>query len=687
MKTLFLRLLAGDDKARAMAQAIDGVRDGAADGPAVHLADPESFHQVPTSPFAYWVSENVRRLFTELPPFGGEERTIKQGLGTLDDFRFVRAWWEVASSRILDGANGPAGDVIAFRHWCRGRTFQKSRWAPLAKGGEYSPYHADLYLVVNWERDGEEMKAWIPQVYGGGHWSRNIRNVDFYFRLGLTWPRRTDRLSFRPLPLGCVLGDKGPAVFDTQDDPESLCGQLPIVNSLPFYSLVRMLVARVDLAQGFEPGLVRLIPVPRPAAPDGAQLANLAHRCVDLKRDLDRANEISHVFHLPALLQVEGGTLAERLAAWHTRVAETERQLAVNQREIDEIASRLYGIEGEDRRAMEADLTSRPPSLRGKGETDAAMEEDAADEDDQEGGGEESEAEAGPPADARGLVAGLISYAVGCAFGRWDVRFATGQRTAPELPDPFAPLPVCSPGMLTGVDGLPLREPPAGYPLEIATDGILVDDPDHPDDIVRRVRAVLELIWCEREEAIEREACAILGVKELRDYLRNPRLFFEEHIKRHSKSRRKAPLYWLLQSGKRSYGLWLYYHRLDADLLYKALTNYVEPKIRLEEAARLTLRAQREAAGSGGAAVRQLERDLERQEALLSELHDFHDKLERVTELQLRPDLDDGVLLNIAPLRELAPWKAAKAAWDELQKGKYAWSSVGEQLRAKGAVR
>ena len=80
------------------------------------------------------------------------------------------------------------------------------------------------------------------------------------------------------------------------------------------------------------------------------------------------------------------------------------------------------------------------------------------------------------------------------------------------------------------------------YPLRIAWDGILVDDPDHPDDVVRRVREVLELLWGGRTEVVEREACELLGVKGLRDYFRNPRGFFDYHIKRHSKSRRKAPI-------------------------------------------------------------------------------------------------------------------------------------------------
>jgi hypothetical protein len=230
------------------------------------------------------------------------------------------------------------------------------------------------------------------------------------------------------------------------------------------------------------------------------------------------------------------------------------------------------------------------------------------------------------------------------------------------------------------------HHPGLRVPLAVDWDGILVDDPDHDDDILRRVREVLDLLWGERADAIEGEAWELLGVKELRTYFRNPRKFFDFHIKRYSKSRRKAPIYWLLQSPKRNYGLWLYYHRLDPDILFKALKNYVEPKVRLEESRLEEYEARRRSAGTAGREAKQAETAVDKQEELLTDLREFRDRLDRAAKLHLRPDLNDGVALNIAPLHELVPWREVKSKWNDLLSGKYEWSSIGKQLREKGIV-
>jgi hypothetical protein len=90
---------------------------------------------------------------------------------------------------------------------------------------------------------------------------------------------------------------------------------------------------------------------------------------------------------------------------------------------------------------------------------------------------------------------------------------------------------------------------------------------------------------------------------------------------------------------------------------------------------------------ASGKEAKRLSKEFEQQEDFLSELRDFEEKLRRAANLHLEPNLNDGVVLNIASLYELVPWKEAKNYWEELLDGKYEWSSIGRQLRQKGLVK
>ncbi len=665
-EALFFRLLSHGDKSTMLAEAISAVREGRGLKSMTYAVDVSSFRQVPGAPFTYSVSDRIRSLFSELPSFEGEGRTVQHGLATTDDFRFVRAWWEVTPEKILTGESGTTARDF------RQKTFAGKSWVPLAKGGAYSPYYADLHLVLNWEQDGEVLKQFLDTKIGkAGQWSRWINAVTYYFPPGLTYPYKSQRgFSVWQLPAGAIFSHVGQSIFI--DCREELPAYLGLVNSTAYRGLLSLVTAFGRR----EVGYVGSIPIPR-----GLNLlGTIASRCLDVRRSIDATSELSHVFLLPALLQTTGDTLTTRVASWQARVSEIERELAANQDEVDQIVFRLYAIDGEDRRAIEDSFAV--------GSQEQIIEEETGD------GEAEEEYQSESTRDARLLVADLISFIVGCAFGRWDGRFGTGERHVPSLPDPFAPLPVCSPGMLTGPDGLPAREAPPEYPLRVNWDGVLADDPGpdgnspQQDDVVREVREILSLIWGDRAGGIEKEACEILGVKDLRDWFRNPRAFFDYHIKRYSRSRRKAPIYWLLQSARRSFGLWLYYQRLDKDTLFKVIQCYVEPKIRGEEGRLRELIAQLEA--TKDALPRRegtrLEKTIETQHELLNELASFKEALQRVVALGYDPDLNDGVVLNIAPLHELVPWREAKKYWDELTAGKYEWSMISQGLRAKGLV-
>jgi hypothetical protein len=279
-----------------------------------------------------------------------------------------------------------------------------------------------------------------------------------------------------------------------------------------------------------------------------------------------------------------------------------------------------------------------------------------------------------------------LSYSFGVAFGRWDIRYATGEQAAPELPDPFAPLPVCPPGQLQNAHGLPARpeDVPAAYPVRIPWDGILVDDPSHPLDLERRVREVIEIIWSGQKggptaEAIEHEACEILGVKSLRDYVRKPAGFFADHLKRYSKSRRQAPIYWPLSTASGSYTLWIYYHRLTDQTLYKCIQQFIDPRLADVEKELAHLRSVLDS-GEGSTTSR---RQLDDAEKLRTELKEMRAELEHWAS-RWKPNLNDGVVITACPLWKLfrlPKWrKDLETCWKELEAGDYDWAHLAHTL-------
>jgi hypothetical protein len=278
-------------------------------------------------------------------------------------------------------------------------------------------------------------------------------------------------------------------------------------------------------------------------------------------------------------------------------------------------------------------------------------------------------------------VNALLQYLLGCYFGRWDIRFATQEKDAPKLADPFAPLSACSLGQLQNSQGLPAcpYDVPTEYPFHIPWDGIIVDDPTHLLDIERQTRLMIIIIWGDRAEYIEREICEILELKSLREYFTKPSGFFTDHLKRYSKSRRQAPIYWPLSTASGSYTLWIYYHRLTPDTLYKCLQQFVNPKIAEIEKELAHLQSVI-AAGEGSTKER---KQLDELESLRREIIELRDELE-IWAPKWKPNLNDGVLITASPLWKLfrlPKWqKDLKACWQELEKGDYDWAHLALSL-------
>nr|HPM11570.1 hypothetical protein [Paludibacter sp.] len=498
------------------------------------------------------------------------------------------------------------------------------------KGGDYCKFYQPSYEVALWKGNGQHLRG-----HSGTRWG----NEAFQEKPGIGYGKRGDFLDAHILPAGQIFTVEGLAVFPKTLD--QTWGILALLNSsacsyiLNFYS-----------GQHKMSGYLAQLPVPL-VSKLFIDCGEIAKNVYTLKHLLDQCNELSAEFVSWTLLQKVDATIKSTAKVLMLKTDDVRARF----RSMDEMVSEVFDL-CHTKLLEDAFVATQPPDA-------ASIAFDTSDD----------------ILSRQQIADGLMHYVLGCTFGRWDIRFATGERQAPELPDPFAALPACPPGMLQNSEGLPAepKDVPSDYPLRISWPGILVDDENHNEDIITHVREALEVIWKDRAEAIEQEACVLLGVKSLRDYFRRPTGLFADHLKRYSKSRRQAPIYWPLSTKNGSYTLWIYYQRLTDQTLHTALADFVDPKIK---AVRIEINSLKES-GKKQARLEEL-RDLEK------ELLDFHDEIERIIKLPWKPNLNDGVIITASPLWKLfrlPKWqKDLKACWDKFEKGEYDWAHLAYSI-------
>ncbi|HEY8531533.1 MAG TPA: hypothetical protein VIL08_04720, partial [Limnochorda sp.] len=584
---VFLRLLRDSDRPNALAAACWEARESTPSARVFRVA-PSELEELPGAPLAYWVPGSFRRLFRELPPLEGNGAEVRQGLATADDFRFVRAFWEVDPRRVARS---------------REETFQGKRWVPFAKGGEYSPYYADIHLVVDWEEDGRRIREFEQAV---------VRNPQYYFRPGLTWVASTSRsLCFYPLPLGTIFSHTGPGLFPLSLSENAV---LAYGHSRAIQVLSQIYMTSAPGLEGvrarYEVGAIQKLPWPKPRLTWQAEASLAEHASVltTIRASFDVADETARRFVCPAVLCHNGRDFHARVRAALDAYERAVVRGVTHAYESEHVLHETLALDGDAERYLDKEYGPHPGSYP-EGSLSPQEErefqglyvmpiEALIDKVIETRGGSRTIATKSyfldrrlevlahvfyrhpsvlvearrrlgllPPEEPRRSAEDLVSYLVGCAFGRWDVRIGRDPSLAPPAPDPFDPVPLCPPGMLVGPDGMPAREAPPGYPLELPPDRILVDDEGHRWDIVRRMRAAAEVLF-DDPDAILLELEQILG-RPLREYLR--RDFFKAHLGRYTKSRRRAPIYWYLRVPSRAWGVWIYAPMLSREMLFAVL--------------------------------------------------------------------------------------------------------------------
>lgn len=400
--------------------------------------------------------------------------------------------------------------------------------------------------------------------------------------------------------------------------------------------IAKYLLAAINPTIHYQVGDIERLPVPSERS---AKIDDLVAQCVELVRQDSRESETTYDFIRPLR------TIADRSAR--------KEQLAALEAEIDAEVSRLYGLTEEDLAAIDRELS---PAAAG---ADEDMEEDA------DAGNEEGETEVAGDLSPDDWARSWISYAFGTVLGRFEI------------------------GKRGGLGCGDFHEASAAAIRKlIDPDGIMPCEAGHPEDIAARTVACLELMLevAEARQAI-RTATGSAGdpVEALRGWLdRFTGAPDKSFWKYHHQLYRKRPVYWPFQSPKRRFTIWLFHERLTQDTLF-VIRRIVDDRLNLLERQIADLR--KSAAGGDRRAGKELDNQLE----FSDDLREFSERLKEVISRGYTPHIDDGVLLDAAPLHPLLPsWPETRATWQELEQCKYDWAQQAMEYwpqRVKEACR
>jgi len=659
--TVVFRAIAEKDRQHAVESCIDACCAGNSDL-RTFIADQSFFNLLPDSPFVYWIDKKINQLLSSKKKFEPNIGNVRQGLVTGDDPRFVRTVWEVRYEDTqfcyypTNGESFCCFDDPIVQAYFKRRNKGKPLWAFHVKAGASQPWYSPITLKVNWGKDGAEMRNFINAK---GKMRSRPQNVQFYYKSGFSWTRRAVRFYPYVIPGNCIPSASRYMAFPKHEKQIEAIGVCASRIASAFLRFKGDMFERPN----FLVENLKILPWPEVSEETNYFFKAIINREVKQRRLAYQNHEPFHEFLIPVKikdLSIEGQGLSFNPAS-------------LLGEEGEQLVTEAYGLTPHQALTMERDLLEAISFQRQSNITD---KEDSSEEVDNDFVINNS---------SKATEEAFLSYLIGIIFGRWNIRYATQEVPPPELPQPLDPLPVCPPGMLQNSYELPAEPEDVSddYPLRITWSAILADDEGHQKDIITRIREAIEVIWKDKASDIEQEACEILKIRSLREYFSKPAKFFASHLKRYSKSRRQAPIYWPLSTPSNSYTLWLYYHRLTDQILYTCASDFVVPKLKQisETAANLRQKTSR---------TSQEEKELEKFADFELELKNFRDELLRISKFW-KPNLNDGVQITAAPLWKLfqhKPWqKKLRQTWEKLEKGDYDWSHLAYSIWPERVIR
>ena len=570
---------------------------------------PSKFLTLPDMQIAYWVSSKVIDLLSSEDCIANYGSALS-GLSTSDNERFLRIWEEVSYNNISFNYDS-----------CESTLDGKYKWVPHNKGGSFRRWYGNRDYVVNWRNDGEEIKIAVvnnPTDPDTTSWSRRIFNWNKFFKQGISWSDvATGKLACRFIPAGAIFNATGPTFFANDRNNEKYL--LALFNSNVFQEFLNLVCPGLH----YNTGPISKLPV---IFAKQEKITAHAESNIEISRKDWDSFEASWDFKKHPLLR-NVSTISEAFAQWQVECDDRFNRLKANEEELNRIFIDIYGLQDE----LTPEVEDKDVTVR--------------------------------KADLQRDIKSLLSYAVGCMFGRYST-YKDGLLFAGE--------PYSLQAFVDKMNDRPGTISDEELERAYRNEGVVVDEMFFPDadnvipitdeeylddDIVSRLCAWLKAVYGADtlEENLDYIAKA-LGTKgsTSREIIRNYFLndFFKDHCQTYSVTGSgKRPIYWLFDSGKQNgFKALVYLHRYTPDTIGNLRIDYLHKMQRVYESEINRMQDMMDHSGN----AREVAAASKRKDKLakqLKECREYDEKISHLALSRIELDLDDGVKVNYRKLQ------------------------------------
>lgn len=494
----------------------------------------EFFSSIPGSPIAYWAHGETAKIFKGSPSLS-EKATVTNGLFTCDNKRFLRFWYEVPKNEIFFDCSDKTECLASSKIWY-----------PYNKGGDFRKWYGNHEYVVNFKDFGYEISEY--RVKSGQ--SASFPGQNYYFKPSISWSFvSSSKFGVRYYPKGFVFDIAGSSVFVKNE--KDMLYTLGFLSSNSAFEMLNL----INPTLNYQAGNIAKLPL-RIEEKQRDKIEKLVLENISISQNDWDSFETSWNFKIHPLIRFKPSNnckISEAFESWDYFTKHQFNALKKNEEEINKTFIDIYGLkDGISPNVEDRDIMVHKANVS----TD---------------------------------IRSLLSFSVGCMFGRYNVHGFNFKNR-----EDIIPITPCLKNNIA-------------------------------ENFVEFIKAVFGQDYL--EENLNYIAKALTGSGTAREVIQN--YFLNRFYRDHVKTYKKRPIYWMLDGGE--FKAFLYIHSYNADTLSKASNYSAQVKPTIEEQML-----------NEDIPIKQKEKILKK----LEKLNIYEDRLKKAAKKHITIDLNDGVLEN-----------------------------------------